>query len=942
MGGTWNFTWRDGADVAFAVFLPYAEWGIDLYSEVEGAEVQKSEHNWSFGFGGVQGQEQQARAGRPENALATLLRRTSPSRATWKAIHQILVALTCHQQASTMAEEENPKEFPDVKEKLSAPKKLSAFEKERLAQEEKRRREQAEAAAALKDFEDSFGGNDNDDHDGFPMGARGSYGAPRGAYGGPRGGLGGPPRSGPGSLGPVPGPPPSLKRKRALDALREQQEARREQEAFAREYMGDARRDEPPRDRERYAQDEEAEAEEGAAPRPTIQLSGLPLSTTEHHVRTIVGQHLYVHSVLIQPQSTVTRYSVTAIATLSPETASTQIDAAVSALRDKYLGCGYRLSCSRHLSSTALHPGAVPMPTTGPEPFGAHKVNPAQPRGGFSMRNAPPPSHFAPPDSYEARPRSHNQAPQAAANIAVQPPPSISTIRAVHTIADRLLLEPDPRRAIQLEAGLMAMPDVQNDERFAFLFDSQSPAGLYYRYLLWNDDENLDVLQEQKRMARGPERVIDDVVIEWNIKQGEVPFADLSRLGDALDHPSYVSSDEESDDEEERKINTGRREGEGAAADNEKKYLSPLKIAKFAWLLSRVPAIHTRLRVGDVAAISTFAINNAGVGAEEIVDMLMLNIEKPFSSTRCGKFDSEDVKQDEEDDYEPDEELPSIEETPSAEPTTRKDSDADPSQSKLVALYLINDVLQNSATAGVRNAWRYRQLFEAAFRRQHTFKQLGRLGKALGWGRIKENQWQNKVRVLFDIWEHGSVFASDVFEVMKKEFFEQPAEEPADGNDKGEQDEKKNGLDPKYLAKFKRIEGTASPATTSSPALAPSVQTQNTDDVDGEPMQDLDGTLVNDVDGTLVNDVDGTPMDEDLDGEPMSDLDGSPIAQSGQTPQGSDGTAMELDEPAKDEPVPSTSKNGFLLKSGGEAKPAAPEPRRRKHAEDMFADSDED
>ncbi|EME77376.1 uncharacterized protein MYCFIDRAFT_179947, partial [Pseudocercospora fijiensis CIRAD86] len=85
-----------------------------------------------------------------------------------------------------MAEEENPKEFPDVKDKLCAPKKLSAFEKERLAQEEKRRREHAEAAAALKDFEDSFGGNDDDDYDGFPMGARGNYGAPRGAYGGSR------------------------------------------------------------------------------------------------------------------------------------------------------------------------------------------------------------------------------------------------------------------------------------------------------------------------------------------------------------------------------------------------------------------------------------------------------------------------------------------------------------------------------------------------------------------------------------------------------------------------------------------------------------------------------------------------------------------------------------------------------------------------------------
>lgn len=38
---TAGFTWWDGVDVAFGVFLAYAEWDIDLYSEaVKGAEVK--------------------------------------------------------------------------------------------------------------------------------------------------------------------------------------------------------------------------------------------------------------------------------------------------------------------------------------------------------------------------------------------------------------------------------------------------------------------------------------------------------------------------------------------------------------------------------------------------------------------------------------------------------------------------------------------------------------------------------------------------------------------------------------------------------------------------------------------------------------------------------------------------------------------------------------
>ena len=136
-----------------------------------------------------------------------------------------------------MPAEDDPKEFPDVSHKLSAPKKLSAFEKERQAAEEKRRRAEAENAAALKDFEDSFGGEEEeeDKYDGFPR-FNAPPSGPRGGFGGPPGRYGGAPsRSGQGNLGPG-GAPPSLKRKRALDEMREAHEARREQEALVDEY----------------------------------------------------------------------------------------------------------------------------------------------------------------------------------------------------------------------------------------------------------------------------------------------------------------------------------------------------------------------------------------------------------------------------------------------------------------------------------------------------------------------------------------------------------------------------------------------------------------------------------------------------------------------------------------------------------------------------------
>ncbi|CAK3823891.1 Hypothetical predicted protein [Lecanosticta acicola] len=828
-----------------------------------------------------------------------------------------------------MADEEDIKEFPDVSEKLKAPKKISAFEKERLAAEEKKRRAEEENAAALRDFEASFGGNEDDDrYDGFPRmpsGPRGS-GNGSGVYGGPQGRLAGGPRSGPGSLGPIPGPPPNLKRKRALDEMREAQEARRELEALQGEYvkggqgMG-----------EQYSSVNEDDVED-VAPRPTVQLTGIPPSMTEGDVKVLLRGHLTVHQVSFQPPSwpgSSAKRTLTAIATLASDTSTSQIDAAISALKDKYLGNGFYLSISRHLSSTSLLPTMSSLPTAAStEPFGAQVPNRDQPRGGNSMRSAPPPSDFAPPDSYDTPARTSIY---ADATLEVQPPLEISTIRAIHTLVDRLLSVPDPDRALQLEAMLMKQPEVQRDERVSFLYDSKSAAGVYYRFLLWNDDDNFDAIQERKRLAKGPERIYDDIVIDWLAPSEEVPFADLSSLGEVIDHTNYESSEEDSDDPEERQFNASRREGERKPGASEKKHLTPLQVAKFAWLLSRLPSNHAMLRKGNIAPITSFAINHAGAGAEEIVDMMVLNVEKPFTGTQCAKFGDEDVSLGEDDEYEPDQDLPTIEAVPNTERAGKKEAE-DPSGAKIVALYLINDILHNASTAGVRNAWKYRQLFENAFRRQKTFEHLGQLDKELGWGRIKADKWRRQIGVLFGIWETGSVFASEVFEILKKNFSDQSMGE---SEDKGQQKESTPAED-KWVSRFKRFDETASPAKSASPAPIAIVQSGPIpfeNDLDGAPMDDVDGAPMEDVDGMAMDDLDGDPMDDDVGGTHMDEPVSDPVA----------GTPM-VDAPSNEEGAEDErgaqpfGKSGFAINaSNSEAKAAEPW-RRRKLAEDMFAD----
>lgn len=843
-----------------------------------------------------------------------------------------------------MASGEDVKEFPDVGNKLAAPKKLSAFEKERQAAELKRLRAEEENAAALRAFQDSFADED-DDLISSISGGRAPPTGPRGggpafdAQGGrhvmpPSGPRGGPGSFGTGSSGTMPGPlpPPSLKRKRALDEMREAQEARREREALGlRDPPGDSR----------HAADASAQDDqEDDASKPTVQLSSLPPETTSNDVEMLLKDHVKVHSVHFLPPAgpgMTGKRSMSAIATLDAETKTGQIDSAVSALKDKYLGYGFYLSISRHLSSAALHPSmTATSATTSAEPFGAEKPK-EQVRS--SMRNAPPPSEhrgFAPPEFYSspARPAYGNPA-QPAALVNVQVPLDIETIRAIHVLVERLLAEPSPSYAMEIEAYLMAKPEIQKDERFSFLYDSRSAAGVYYRYLLWGPEEDNDI-KEQKRRGKGLERVYDDTMIDWLPPYEQVLFPDLTSLAEIVTDMDYISSDEESDDEGgERRFNE-RRDGEALVEGSEKKeHLSPAKKARLVHLLSRLPTANARLRKGDVARVTSFAINHAGQGAEEIVDLLLLNVENPFSHSLASKYEDSDSEHDEEDEYEPGDALPSVD-TDSPQPQKDGKRDDDPSNAKLIALYLISDILSASSTAGARNAWKYRQLFESGFKVQKTFENLGKLDKELAWGRLKTEQWKRKVGVIFGIWEGWSVFSNEEQEELRRSFFEPPlseAEKTAEREATETEDKRK--AEEKWVGKFKRVGQTGSPAGSASPApvATPAVNGNEDEDVDGAPLEE---------------DLDGAPMDDNVDGVPMEDLDGQAMEDVENASMADDvnGAPMGLDGASDDKPVPpAPAKAGFTMSGDGSTPASGPKPsgpKRRMRAEDMFADSDED
>jgi U2-associated protein SR140 len=811
-----------------------------------------------------------------------------------------------------MAEEDDVQQFPDVKDKLAAPKKLSQFEKDRQVAEAKRRKEEEENAAALREFEDSFADeNDQDDMISRTMGGRDGRAPPSGPRGGPGGFNGGGGRlpvlrSGPGSLpGPGLGMPPSLKRKRELEEAREAAEARRAELGYD------------------YGDDYEAgmspaaiqeDSREDNTPKPTIQLSSIPPGTSEQEIKALLAGLVKVHNVRLSSSTGQGKKALIAIATLDSITSAAQIDKTVSTLRDRYMGCGFYLSISRHLSSAAQFQGVGAVGGSASfQPFGAQKNRSSNPKQ--SLRNAPPPQDhrgFAPPEYYDQRSAPTRS---ASAQVEVHPPLDIATVRAIHTISGKILAQRDADRALEMEALLMTLPEVQKDERFAFLYDSKSPAGVYYRFCLWAPDS----IDEQKRNAKGPERIFKDLDMDWLPPQKETPFLDLTSLAQATDHVDYDTSDDEADDDgDERKLNKGPG-GEPDARMAEKSRLSPLQRARFTRLLSRLPTSIARLRQGDISRISNYVVNHAGGGAEEFVDLLLLNVEKPFSSTLAAKYDTDSgsdseqetrnsngrtaatANEDEEDDYEPGDALPSLPTGSGNAPNLVED----PSNPKLIALYTISDILSASSTAGARNAWKYRTLFETGLSHQKTFQSLGRLDKELGWGRLKSEQWKRKVGVVLSVWESWSVFTGGVLEGLKKDFYEPPlteAEAAAVAAEAKQEEVKKAEEETGWKSKFKKVESaSASPAPTPASGVPAAKVLDTSTDPSQAPANSSHARF-----------------------KPIGGLDGA-----------SD-SSVKTAVPAN---TASASSGGLSLKSGLKGPTV---PKRRMRAEDMFGDSDDE
>ena len=381
-------------------------------------------------------------------------------------------------------------------------------------------------------------------------------------------------------------------------------------------------------------------------------------------------------------------------------------------------------------------------------------------------------------------------------------------------------------------------------------------------------------------------------------------FEYTTRLDEFVSDSEYNSSDEDdSGDEGARRHHGGGGAGivadTSALTDDGKAYLNPLEKAKLTHLLSRLPTSTGKLRKGDVARVTAFAIAHAGRGADEVVSMIVSNVEKPLAYTSANP----DRKKEKE-----------LSGDDAGTPNDNESEKEDTSSASLIGIYIISDILSSSSTSGVRHAWRYRQLFEAALKQRKVFEGLGRMERKMNWGRLRAEKWKRSLANLLSLWEGWCVFPVDSHEHFVN-VFNNP---PMTARQESEAKEKEAVLADKGKSRWKAVE------------VAPKEESKADEPGEGEEMEE---------------DVDGEAMDEDLDGEPMDDedFDGSPMEGDVM-----DGEPMEEDEVPLATPDPPQAAESAVVEDKLSALSAkvdsAPvgQPRRRPRAVDMFADSDDE
>ncbi|KAI4612885.1 hypothetical protein J4E80_006940 [Alternaria sp. BMP 0032] len=393
------------------------------------------------------------------------------------------------------------------------------------------------------------------------------------------------------------------------------------------------------------------------------------------------------------------RPSATMNITFDKDANARDLDAAMNKLSDKkYLGKGYYLHLDRYLGSRTADT------TQQTKAFGARWQAPELPKG------------FAPPPDLGGGgggrgPRENTEDLIITANQ----PPDLATLRLVHQTIEGVILG-----GVEFEAALMNEPQVQEEERFAWLYDQKHPVNRYYRWRLHQivtNSTDSEIFAGQGAW-KGP---VDPLRHEF------------------VDHVGAFESDDESldsDDEEEKEKPIFKPLPVGdnypGRVDNGHGIMNPRSRAMLLWMINAIPP--GSIVYDDLAAISTFAVEHAAQGMDEVTSILVSNIINPFQLTDANTRNR-------------------------AGDAAVKDDIRRPDlrQVTLNALRIVSDVLLVTAKeSGV--SYKYRLAIGTELVERKVFEHLEQLPQKLEMGRMTERTYREDVNGILAVWTGDHLF----------------------------------------------------------------------------------------------------------------------------------------------------------------------------------------
>ncbi|CAO2648028.1 Nn.00g089500.m01.CDS01 [Neocucurbitaria sp. VM-36] len=414
----------------------------------------------------------------------------------------------------------------------------------------------------------------------------------------------------------------------------------------------------------------------------------------------------------IPPQgpSTKGRPSATMKVIFDKDANARDLDDAMNKLNDKkYLGKGYYLHLDRYLGGRTVETAQRS------EAFGARWQAPEMPKG------------YAPPPDLGGGSRDGPREDTDQLIITANQPPDIATLRLVHQTIEGVILG-----GVEFEAALMNDPQIQDEERFAWLYDQKHPVNRYYRWRLHQivcDTANGEIFARQGAWVGPTDPLADE-------------FAD--QLGAFDSDDEYVSSEDEDEKEKPQFKPLPVGDNYPGRVDNGHGIMSPRSRTMFLWLLTSLPS--GSILADDIAAISVFAVEHAAQGMDEVVHILICNIINPLQLTEANTRNRTNDAENKDDIRRP-----------------------DLRQVTLNALRIISDVLLVTAKeSGV--SYKYRLAIGTQLVDRKVFEHLEQLPIQLEMGRMTEKSYRDEVNSILKIWQDEQMFEETTLNHLDEAF----------------------------------------------------------------------------------------------------------------------------------------------------------------------------